>query len=134
MHVFPKLVDLARSPEELQEEAAEHGLPAPKAPVYPYGCCISFDEETMEKLGLDGDAPSIGDEIHFSGEARVTNVSARPDGTCTRVELQITKMSCAAEDETEAEEEEEEARRDRFYGKADSGSVLAKEEAVPGSD
>jgi hypothetical protein len=122
------MVDLAKTPEEIKEDMpAPTSMPAAeiKTPVYPYGLCISLDDDTLEKLGLDGDLPSAGDEIHFCCEARVTCTSQREevqaDGTkevCTRVELQICRMSPATQDPAEEAEEAAEARRGRFYKEA----------------
>jgi hypothetical protein len=97
------MVNLARSPEEIKIETAPMQVgvsgKAPSAPEYPYGCCISLDDECLKKMGLDGDLPEAGEMVHFEAMAKVTCASVRdevgPDGTskqCRRVELQITDM------------------------------------------
>lgn len=120
---FGKMMNMARTPAEVKEDI-ERSSPsvAPKsnatAPVYPYGLCISLDEESLAKLKIDGDLPDVGDMIHFCAMARVTSASEREEETaggekkvCRRVELQITDLGM----ENEAAENEG-ARRDRFYG------------------
>lgn len=134
---FAGMVDLARSPAEIKEERAEmRSAPmsvAPSVPIYPYGMCLSMDEEVLAKLGLEGDLPEVGEMIHLAGMAKVTSVSEReevqPDGTkkrCCRIELQITHL--AAEDEDEegdreshlaAVEARDKERGNAFYAEED---------------
>jgi hypothetical protein len=100
--MFSKMVSMAKSPEEMKGD-----YPAPMStsegkisgPKYPYGLCISLDDETLEKLGLDGELPSAGETVQFSAIAKVTSSSdnemLQDDGStkrCCRVELQITDM------------------------------------------
>lgn len=99
------MVDLAKTPAEVKEEVKAMTMPAmampdrPKVPEYPYGLCISMEDETLEKLKLDGDLPAVGEMIHFMTTAKVTNASMREsvgdDGKtkkCCRIELQITEI------------------------------------------
>lgn len=122
------MTDLARTPEEAKEEIAEMTAPiaSPKAsvPKYPYGLCLCLEDETLEKLGLAGDLPEVGEMIAFHGMARVTCASKNEremgDGTtkeCTRVELQITHMGIAQPPEDPVAKSE--ARRKRFYEEPD---------------
>lgn len=125
---FGKMVDLARTGDEIKQETAQ-ACPAPakiSAPVYPYGCCISLDDEVLKKLGLDGDLPEVGDEIHFCCEARVTSASQNecetPDGkkdVRQRVELQICRMSAPGQDPADAAVERSEKRQQNWYGGGD---------------
>ncbi len=117
---FSTMVDMARDPEEVKEDMKPASIETPSAPVYPYGLCISFDEDTLEKLGLDGSLPQVGMMIHLAGMAKVTSVSQNeremPDGgkkNCCRVELQITHLATENEDD---EEEEAEMRHKAWYG------------------
>jgi len=109
---FGAMTDMARTPQEVKEELAKNmpiasaDMPKPMVPTYPYGLCISLDEETMDKLGIDGDLPEVGEMIHFCAMARVTSASMNEregaDGTketCCRVELQITHLGLENEDE-----------------------------------
>ena len=95
-----KLVDMAKTPAEVKEDTAD--VPAAESKskaVYPYGLCIRLQEDELEKLGLDGDLPSVGEMIHICAQARVTSVSESEredsDGKkrkCCCVELQICEM------------------------------------------
>lgn len=113
------MIDMAKSPAEVKKEAKEYAMPAtadaPSVPIYPYGLCISMDDDVLDKLGLDGDLPEVGEIVHLVGLAKVTSASSREemqsDGTkklCRRVELQITHL--AAEDEDDEGERSEKMR------------------------
>lgn len=103
--------DMARSPEELKKD---RDIPMPVAakisgPAYPYGLSLCLNDETLAKLGIEGDLPDVGDTIHIAALCRVTCASetenTTPDGgkeTCRRIELQITHMACENEDEEAA--------------------------------
>lgn len=93
------MVDLARSAAEVKKEMTTITSMPDRAPEYPCGCCISLDDETLEKVGLSGDLPSLGSLIHFCAVAKVTSASMSEsmdgDGKprkCCRVELQIVQM------------------------------------------
>lgn len=113
------MVDLARTAEELKKDK---DIPAPVAakissPTYPWGTTLCLNDETLAKLGIEGDLPDVGDTIHIAAMCRVTCASetenTTPDGgkeTCRRIELQITHMACENEDEEPAE------RKKRWYG------------------
>lgn len=122
---FSSMTDLARTPEEIKEEIAmdkSPGLPKPSSvATYPYGLCLYLDNDTLEKLGIDGDLPDVGDMINFQALARVTSASENERSTeagtkevCRRIELQITHMSVASDEE----EDRTAGRRKRFYGEA----------------
>lgn len=132
---FEGMVDLARSPKEIKDERSEAKAsmaPAsePSVPIYPYGMCLSMDEEVLKKLGLDGDLPDVGEMIHIAGMAKVTSVSEReevqPDGSkkaCCRVELQITHLAAEDEDRESTLEEREARDKERstaFYDESES--------------
>lgn len=129
---FAGMVDLARSPKEISEERAgmKSALtPDIAVPAYPYGLCISLDEETLEKLGLDGDLPDVGEMVHLVCMAKVTSArqdeSVAADGSkkiSRRVELQITHMAAEDEDREDTLEEREgrdKAKSEAFYGDGD---------------
>lgn len=109
------LVDLAMPRGDSMGEAI--AMPsAPTGPQYPYGCCISLDDETLKKLGLAGDMPAAGEMIHFCAEAKVTcctqNDRVNPDGStesCNRVELQIVRMGVPGSPDN---------RSERWYGQS----------------
>ena len=115
---FRKMVDLARTPAEIREDIKSTIAPTmASAPVYPYGLCLSLDEDILEKLGLgDEELPEVGDMIHLVAMARVTSCSESERENakgekekCCRIELQITHL--AAEDEDDETEETERAER-----------------------
>lgn len=98
---FAKFVSLARTPKELKADEAKN-VPMPAAieqPIYPYGTCISLEDEELDKLGLDADC-DVGDTIHLCCMAKVTSCSKRDtsSGTTRRVELQITEVAIEDED------------------------------------
>jgi len=130
MGYFTQMIDMAKSPDEVKEET-KGGPPAmgaaPSAPVYPWGLCIRLEEDSLAKLGLDGEMPSVGDMIHLCAMAKVTSVSENEmedgkGGKTTRrcIELQITHLATENEDQENAAIEDAEqrssARRSRFYG------------------
>ena len=124
--MFAKMVSMAKTPEEVQQDMADMPAVAPagkiSGPKYPYGLCLSLDDESLKKLGLDGDLPEVGEVLQFSAIARVTSASMneRENGVgasdmCCRVELQITDMGVPAADAAEEQVERSAARRKRFY-------------------
>lgn len=123
------MVNMAKTPEDVKKEIGDLYPSAPAASTtsaYPYGLSISFDDETLKKLGLMGDLPQIGEIVHFEAAAKVTSASMnereKADGSkeqCCRIELQITDMGLA-ESEPDAMEQSA-ARRKRFYGDGPAG-------------
>ena len=104
MKVMPPMVDMKRTPAEAQAQQIETATP----PEYPYGLCISFGNEEMEKLGLDDDV-QVGDMLHMHCMAKVTSVSSHDhetSGKHCRIELQITHIQ-AEDEEAENKEAEE---------------------------
>lgn len=106
---FVKMIDMAKTPEEIKEDIAETAMPvaAPdKVPSYPWGLCITLDEDSLAKLGIDEkELPDVGDMIHLFAMAKVTSASQNEredkDGNktvCKRIELQITHMGLEDED------------------------------------
>lgn len=133
---FSTMIDMAHTPDDVKKELAEMGSPASATPLvglYPYGLCISLDDETLQKLKLDGELPGVGEMIHLCAMAKVTSVSEneREDSNggkkvCRRVELQITHLATENEDQEGAAVEEREsrqkARQGRFYGGGDKAA------------
>jgi len=129
---FATMIDMAKSPEEVKEEVgkmmptvASKIADAPAVPVYPYGLCLSLEDDSIEKLALGDDLPEVGEMIHLCAMAKVTSVSKNERETtdgekklCRRIELQITHLATENEDEEDAEGQlaKSEARRKRFYG------------------
>ena len=111
MEQVPHFVDMA-SDQSDNESALGAGLSPPK---YPYGLMISLNDETLQKLGLDGEC-DVGDILHGHFLAEVTSVSKNKsqDGESnSRVELQIIMMTAMEDEDSEnrevdAENEDEE--------------------------
>ncbi len=125
MSGFHRMVDMARSPEEVKKDLMPMAASSPEitAPVYPYGLCISLGEDEIDKLNVDVDGCAVGDMIHLSAMAKVTSYSEseyeKPDGTrkrCCRIELQITHLGLEDEDREDAEPAQRARRR---YGGGD---------------
>ena len=101
---------LAKSAEEVKTEMpmlarVATAIDKPAKEIFPYGCCISLDDDVLEKLGLAGDMPAAGEMIHFCAVAKVTNasMSERIDSegnkqSCSRIELQIIQMGVPGAD------------------------------------
>lgn len=98
------LVDMKKTPEEIKTEEIPYDKVTPKVDLYPYGLCISLDEDALAKLQLG--PPEVGDMIQLIAMAKVTAVSARAtdQGDCIRVELQITHMNVEGDSAEEAKE------------------------------
>ncbi len=92
-----QMQDMARTPDEPKDEPMDIGAVTNR---YPYGLCISLDDDQLKKLDLE--KPETGDMIHLFAMARVTSVSEREmaDGSkCCHVELQITHLGLEDEDQ-----------------------------------
>jgi hypothetical protein len=124
--MFAKMTNMARTPAEAKAEVEKYSgamaSPVASVPTYPYGLCISLDEETMAKLGMNAEMPAVGEVMQFTAMAKVTSASMseheRSDGTkeqCCRVEMQITDMGVPAPDMAGQSMQKSEARRKRFY-------------------
>lgn len=98
--MFSKMVSMANTPEEAKKDMAmPASVSAMSGPKYPYGLCLSLDDDSLKKLGLAGDMPAVGEVIHFTAIAKVTSASMNDRETtdggseqCCRIELQITDM------------------------------------------
>lgn len=107
------MVDLARTPEEKKEKLEDMLCPSPmdgaSVPTYPWGMCLSMDDEVLEKLNLDTDDVEVGDLIHMSVMCKVTSISknANEDGSRERIELQVIMASAEDEDDEEPDEDED---------------------------
>lgn len=60
---------------------------------YPWGLCISLDNDTLNRLGIT--TPLVGGMVMITAKAIVKSTSERhdEDGVCRRAELQITDMA-----------------------------------------
>lgn len=102
------MADMAKTPAEVAEEKDELIPTNYITNKYPYGLCISLDEESLAKLQMPLNA-DVGDGVQIMGIGRVTSVTKNElaDGTCKcRVEIQITHLAL---DGGEPEDEGDEA-------------------------
>jgi hypothetical protein len=135
---FTKMVDMAKTPEQINQEVDSSRPPSERSatsiadnlPKYPYGLCITIENEQLDKLELDGDC-DIGDTIHFCVEAKVTSVSAREKekGEDRRIELQITHIATEGDGESVAMSSEKRAQK-RYGGEETEKPGAAGEMAV----
>ena len=123
---FAKMIDMAKTPEQINKEVTESMPNASRSatavandlPKYPYGLCITIETEQLDKLGIDGDC-EVGDMIHLCAMAKVTSISKREKeggDSDMRIELQITHLASENEDEEGAETMSAEARAKKRYG------------------
>lgn len=105
--MFSKLVDVAYTEEEKAEKFS--GMPEESAPEFPYGLCLTLDECTLAKLGLDEEDPEIGDMIDLRAFGRVTALrkDARDGEAHSCVEIQITHLAVEDEDREEPGEDDD---------------------------
>jgi len=83
-----------------------------KPPLYPWGLCITLDNETLKKLGVDK-LPEIDQPVMIQAYAEVTAASMRnvQDGVDRTVTLQI--MELGMEDTEDRPDEDEEKGEDK---------------------
>lgn len=129
------LVDLAKSPDKVKEETAQYAAvpsPAykPSTPAYPYGLTICLDSDTLDKLGLSGDLPDVGDKVTIIAVGTVTSASAnqdeQADGTMKvrrRVELELRQIGVKSVDDIDRAEEMSAERQTKWYGGADKAAA-----------
>jgi hypothetical protein len=122
------MIDMAKTPVEVKKEMKDYAMPSaapdgPSVPQYPYGLCISMDEDSLEKIGEGDELPEVGEVVHLVALAKVTSASSREEITsdgakkvCRRVELQITHLAVQEDGE---DEERGEKMRSALY--ADDG-------------
>lgn len=93
-----KLVSMELTRADRQEMAADSKPSADTGPVYPWGLSLNLDDETLQKLGIEG-LPSVGDVLTIQAKVRVTGANANErevDGekeVCRSASLQITEMA-----------------------------------------
>lgn len=99
-----QFVDMALTPNEAQDMASPTSLS--NMPKYPYGLCISFCADEMEKLGIEQKC-SVGDFLHLHALAKVTSYSEQEteDGVKPRVEMVLAFIE--VEDEGAEDDKEE---------------------------
>lgn len=87
---------MKRTKKEMQEYQTIDSEPDD----YPYGLCISLDDDALSKLGFNG---SVGDEVMIMAKAKIKSKHQHEDedGEKDRgMSLQITDMSIADDSKT----------------------------------
>ena len=77
-----------------EESAEQLGGVAESREQYPYGLCLSLDDESMSKLGLEATL-AVGTVIRIVADCRVVTTSQRADENKeseSSMSLQITDM------------------------------------------
>ena len=118
---FTKMISMAKTPEQVNKEVSSMSAPvsasAENVEKYPYGLCVTLQNEQLEKLNLDGEC-EVGDTIHLCCMAKVTSQSNRETEGKTerRIELQITDLAIENEDGENAEVVREAKAKHRYGG------------------
>lgn len=90
------MVNMKMSKEEAKEQTL---LDEPKQEEYPFGLCISLDDESLQKLGIK-EIPKVGAEYTFEAKAVVTRTSSSSDTQGedeSTISLQITDLDFGAD-------------------------------------
>lgn len=94
-------VDLKRTKKEIKERnSPSKAAFGPGDDTYPYGLTLRFENDALDKLGIDEDElPDVGQEVTLTVKANVTSLSSRQstgsdDTRC--MELQVTKVKMGA--------------------------------------
>lgn len=87
-----KLVNMKISKAE-QEKRSEPSTIATERPMYPWGLNLNLDNDTLEKLGIDG-LPKVGESYAIIATASVSSVSSSESegGAHRSLSLQITDL------------------------------------------
>lgn len=113
MQKVSEMVDMARTPEEI-----ENNMTPPSAadmPIYPYGLSICLTQDELEKLGVDYSDWEVGDHFDLTARAKITSITENETegGKKCRVEMQIVALSGPSENQDQDENDEHE---DAEYG------------------
>jgi hypothetical protein len=80
--------------ENTSAEAEEQVSPTADAPKYPWGLCISLNDESLEKLGVKT-LPAVGTDVTIIAKATVSGTSefsTEGEGSRASMDLQITDL------------------------------------------
>lgn len=89
------LINMQMSKEEAQETVEPK---VDDAPRYPWGLCITLNEETMAKLGIT-DLPKVGSTVMITAKAEVSGTreyATQGQEEEKSMDLQITDMAIGA--------------------------------------
>lgn len=78
-----------------KEEKVDNSIGVPYQSDYPYGLSICLNDDSLEKLDSSPSDFEVGSVVVFECMGKVTSVSQTdtPNGTCGRVEIQITGIA-----------------------------------------
>lgn len=91
------MVSMKMSATEAEKYAGGPAMSAGDAPMYPYGLCLSLNNESLKKLGITN-PPAVGTKFQLSAIVEVTGFrqNKEHDGdTNSNAEMQITDMEIA---------------------------------------
>ena len=123
-----RLADLGKTPEEVKKELAPVAVLSdavkPSTPVYPYGTCISLNDDVLAKV-MPGEMPPVGAMVHgcFVGMVKAccppteridADGKKTSSGAC--VEIEIQHLGFAAEDDVDRQQDAEEKQTKTWYG------------------
>ena len=98
-------VDLKKTP--MEQEGKD--MPAAQENVYPYGCAFTFDDETLQKLGLNPEDEDceVGNYLEFKVYAEVTGHNSHDTGEGKKhcLNLQATHIDVIGEGDSGEDEE-----------------------------
>lgn len=103
------LINLGYTEEEKKEQ---NGTMMAEAPKYPYGLSISFDPDTVKKLGLN-EAPEVGDKVKILADGIIKDVSLessnQDDTKSYSFTIQLTDVDFKGGEEKEGKEDSTES-------------------------
>jgi hypothetical protein len=95
------MINMKQSAEEAKEQSEKSAIDMPE---YPYGLCLSLDDDALEKLGITA-LPKVGSVMTITAKAYVKGTSAyntQGGESESRMELQITDMEIGAANDASA--------------------------------
>ncbi|HEV2133793.1 MAG TPA: hypothetical protein VGR47_05975 [Terracidiphilus sp.] len=85
------LINMENTPAEAQQMTNPTAADAPK---YPWGLCITLNDDSLDKLGVKT-LPAVGTEVTIVAKATVSGTrESQSEGgeSCASMDLQITDM------------------------------------------
>lgn len=89
---MPTLINMTLTQDEAKQENEVNSDP----PKYPWGLCLTLNDDSLDKLGMDK-LPEIGTKMRLVAMVEVTGVSASTyqgaEEKRSSVDLQVTDMA-----------------------------------------
>ena len=91
------MIDLKRTKAEKDREKKTSGSMSAYVEDYPYGFTLTFDKDTLAKLGIDVGKVDVEQKVSISGVGGVTDVykSSSKSETRQSVSVQLQKIECS---------------------------------------